>query len=369
MEETLRNRRYKRASHRFQKSFISIKLGSSSMPQTAAETLSWTFPAAPFSINLQISAMKKLQVAIAQEETVEEIGGVLLGSADISSAKVDITDFIRIRSVAAPGGRYTLDTTEVERLRNQQVDSESEPQISVIGYFRTQVQSALDLRETELDLVKRHFADPTNVVLLIQTERKTAGFFCWCGDFFTPVSFKDFAFDALSPVPDVGRQHPIEGPVRPPAPSLAPSQSYFNRAVLATGLAILTVALMFRPTASVITSRPHQSTVQPSLPNRTPFQPELREKSVYYAGQVDGEAPLAPPSTAATRPSEHPPSAQHQLAGIAKMNPDRQKNSNSLSQPGVKGPDASRTLTSLTKFTPLSTETRTDQVKVGYVWR
>jgi hypothetical protein len=41
------------------------------------------------------------------------------------------------------------------------------------------------------------------------------------------------------------QQHPIEGSVRLPSVSLVPSQSYLNRAVLATGLAIVTVAVMY----------------------------------------------------------------------------------------------------------------------------
>ena len=78
--------------------------------------------------------------------------------------------------MAASGG-YALELPK--RLRNQQQDSESDPRTSVIGYFRTQPKGSLDLREWEPELVKQYFADPTNIVLVIQAERKTVRAFGW----------------------------------------------------------------------------------------------------------------------------------------------------------------------------------------------
>jgi hypothetical protein len=56
----------------------------------------------------------------------------------------------------------------------------------------------LGLRDEEISFVGKHFCDPTDVVLLIQTSRHryTAGFFFWMRErVFAPVSFMDFPLD------------------------------------------------------------------------------------------------------------------------------------------------------------------------------
>jgi hypothetical protein len=274
------------------------------MPQSAPETLSWTFPGAPFRIQLHSGALSKLRVSIAEAETTEEIGGVLLGSADMPAARLDITDVILIRSVSA-SGRYKLDTSEVERLRNQTLHAGNDQQLPVVGYFRTQVHGALDLRETELELVKHYFGDPTDVVLLIQPARRTAGFFCWCGDFFTPVSLMDFAFEGSDPIPDAGHLHPVEELPRPPAPIVTPKQSYFSRVILATGLAVLAVAIMHGPVTSVPASNTHAPpTTQPAISNNISSNGEPRENTSNSSERLDRN-PSPVPSTAGVPLPKH----------------------------------------------------------------
>jgi hypothetical protein len=165
------------------------------MSATTTGDLSWSYAGAPFSIHAPLLVVQRLQTAIGQHGETEA-GGVLLGMADLSRSRVEIRDFTFVPS-SASDGVYELDIEQLQRLQF--------PAGSVIGYFRTHPQGALELRASELDLVKRHFADPTNVVLLIQPRRKTAGFFFWCGDFFTPVSFRDFTFEvpASAPIPQV----------------------------------------------------------------------------------------------------------------------------------------------------------------------
>jgi hypothetical protein len=89
-----------------------------------------------------------------------EIGGILLGSADVTLSSINIHDFLCIPGMAGSDEQYVLNTNELRRLRSQQVDSGSVHHASVIGYFRTQLHDTLELRETELDMVKRQFVVP-----------------------------------------------------------------------------------------------------------------------------------------------------------------------------------------------------------------
>lgn len=177
---------------------------SNSVSETTTDIYTWTFPGAPISINLPLVLMTRLQAVIADREgSTAEAGGALLGYiSGTRSNVVNIRDFIAIPSARQADTIYTLDIGELERLRERMADpslpGSRTSRSSVIGYFRSQAQGTSELRERELEVVKKYFSDRTNVVLLIQTQQKTAGFFCWWGDFFTPCSFNDFSLDGAS---------------------------------------------------------------------------------------------------------------------------------------------------------------------------
>jgi hypothetical protein len=176
-------------------------------------------------------------------------------------------------------------------------------------------------------MVKHHFVDPTNVVLVIQTERKFAGFFCWCGDFFTPVSFQDFSFDAPNTVLDTSSQLPPSPrtKARFALPDLTIGQSYIYRAVLATGLAILTAVLM-RPTTTILKPRPNESIAQPAVLTSS-SRLELRGNRVDSEQRVDGKsAPKLPSPAGTTRPKPlRSLPQQFAASGRAAINPQPQK--------------------------------------------
>ena len=91
------------------------------------------------------------------------------------------------------------------------------------------------------------------------------------------------------------RQHPIEASVRLPSVSLVPSQSYLNRAVLATGLAIVTVAVMYGPATGSLARKVHEPTAQSGLHITAPRHVEPRE--------INADSPKpAPASTVRNMP-------------------------------------------------------------------
>jgi hypothetical protein len=76
------------------------------------------------------------------------------------------------------------------------------------------------------------------------------------------------------------RRPSIERSVRLPAVSLVPSQTYFNRAILATALAVVTVAVMYGPAAGSLAPKTHEPTAQPGLHIIAPRHVEPREVHV-----------------------------------------------------------------------------------------
>jgi protein TonB len=130
----------------------------------------------------------------ADDRAKTEAGGVLLGSVGKTGA-IEIHEYVEIPSAKTANGKYLLDVSQVETLRKATGRGNS---LSVIGYFRTQSASDMQLRDDEIDLVKQHFSDSSNVVLLIQPDgaHSKAGFLFWSGTEFCPFSFMDFPLDA-----------------------------------------------------------------------------------------------------------------------------------------------------------------------------
>jgi hypothetical protein len=158
---------------------------------------SWTFPGAPIRVNIPLDIISRLRAEFDQDENLAngtsgaEVGGVLLGHQETPTT-LDIDDYIWVAAEERPARRYHLNPSELEILRSVYT---SPP----VGYFRTQSEDNLQLRDEEIGFVGEHFRDPTNVVLLIRTSPRqyTAGFFFWMGEgVFTPVSFMDFPLDA-----------------------------------------------------------------------------------------------------------------------------------------------------------------------------
>jgi TonB family protein len=160
----------------------------------------WTFPGAPIRIELPLDLISRLRAELGQHESTgcSEVGGVLLGRR-ITGRTVRIDDYLWI-SPEKPGERYHLDPSALERLREEHSAPEEDAVGSgVLGYFRTGAGDDFHLRDDEIRLVREHFQNPTDVVLLIQTSDQlfTSGFFFWMREGeFAPLSFMDFPLDA-----------------------------------------------------------------------------------------------------------------------------------------------------------------------------
>jgi hypothetical protein len=162
---------------------------------SVGSAFTWTFPGSPICIDFPLDLISRLRAELDQHENLASsasgsaIGGVLLGHRKTPTT-LEIDDYIWVSSEEQPGSCFHLETSQLKHLRFV---------YTVVGYFRTQPEDNLGLRDEEISFVGKHFRDPTNVVLLIQTSphRYTAGFFFWMREgVFAPVSFMDFPLDA-----------------------------------------------------------------------------------------------------------------------------------------------------------------------------
>ena len=156
---------------------------------------SWTFPGSPIRIDISLDVISRLRAELEQRENLAssscaaEIGGVLLGHQKTPTL-LEINDYVWVSSEEQPDSRYQLNPSQLKHLRFV---------YTIVGFFRTQPKDNLGLRDEEISFVGKHFCNPTDVVLLIQTSphRYAAGFFFWMREgVFAPVSFMDFPLDA-----------------------------------------------------------------------------------------------------------------------------------------------------------------------------
>ena len=208
------------------------------------DSFTWTFPGAPVRINIRFELISRLQTELNRHKRSDtdasyvEIGGVLLGREGRAPTTVEIHDYIRIPCGHPSDGLYALNVSELERLRQ----ARAVRGLSVVGYFRTQSKDPLRLRDAEIELIRKQFPDPSNVVLLIETSREQneAGFFFWNRNTLIPVSLMNFPLDAVS-LRRWAMRHLIEpsalGAEPPQEPEIAAKRGHKDSLGLRTRLA------------------------------------------------------------------------------------------------------------------------------------
>lgn len=164
----------------------------SSPALVSASAYTWTFPGAPIRVKVPYQVIARLRAELEEHvrlhgsQPAPERGGVLIGRLEGSST-LYIDDYVWI-SAEQHGSMSEQSNFDVVR-KVYQVP---------VGYFRTQPEEMLRLRDDEINFFKRQFPHPSNVALLVSTASRPykAGFFFWMKeDELSPVSFLDFTLD------------------------------------------------------------------------------------------------------------------------------------------------------------------------------
>jgi len=101
-----------------------------------------------------------------------EIGGLLFGSADGQSAKIE--DFRLIDCEHAFGPSFVLSERDVSALQKQLKESKGEPELEgmeVLGWFVAHTRTPLEMSDREARLFDDLFPEPRRIMLLVKPER------------------------------------------------------------------------------------------------------------------------------------------------------------------------------------------------------
>ena len=174
---------------------------------TAPEFYTWTFPGAPVRIHLRLNVVDL--IAYEVKRTFEatpahgvEIGGLLLGTAFVSSPIIEIKGFEPFPSEYRTDHKFILsddDRRKLERRLAVRQDDRSDG-LDVVGFYRSHFGEGLGLSQSDVSLAQKYFKDPTNVFLLVKPATNgpaNAGFFFWDRGRIDPeFTYLEFPFEA-----------------------------------------------------------------------------------------------------------------------------------------------------------------------------
>lgn len=159
-----------------------------------------------------------------------EVGGLLLGWVDRSGElSVIVQDFEPFEAEHARGPSYSLSETDCGRFEQRLEYWNSDPALSVVGYYRSHTRPGLYLDQDDFRIIREYFSDPGQVCLLVRpslTGAGTAGFFFWeDGDIHRESSYLEFPFQSAQlsseafPIREIRREQFVNAPV----PIIAPA--------------------------------------------------------------------------------------------------------------------------------------------------
>jgi hypothetical protein len=182
---------------------------SAAEPTIAApEFYTWTFPGAPVRIHLHLNVVESLgrEVRRAFESVPShsvEIGGILYGTADFAASPIiEIKDFEPFLCEYRPDHRFILSDADQRKLEKVLAArrADGSDALSVVGYYRSQINEGLNLREEDVAIAQSNFYDPANVFLLVKPSSdgtSSAGFFFWDkGRIDSEFTYLEFPFEA-----------------------------------------------------------------------------------------------------------------------------------------------------------------------------
>lgn len=156
--------------------------GTGTLDPVELSHLEWEPEGSPVSIRMS-SAVAEGISNDAAENSDREVGGLLLGRVEPGARPaVWIEQYQRISCAHTSGAEFVLDGPETAALEAAAGSILSAGQYAVVGLYRSHTGAQFSLRDSDFQLVRRYFGDPSDLILLVRgaADGKVAGqFFVW----------------------------------------------------------------------------------------------------------------------------------------------------------------------------------------------
>ncbi len=166
----------------------------------ALDYFDWDPEGSPVSIHMHRDAVDGIvrdavQALKTLSRPAPEIGGLLLGRVEAGDRPaVWIEGFQSIPCEHRSGPQFALCDKDDAALKEAAAG-----ELAVVGFYRSHTREGLALGEQDFDLIRRHFSDRSDLVLLIKPESPSS------------MSGQFFAHDAQSEVQPAGAAFPFRG--------------------------------------------------------------------------------------------------------------------------------------------------------------
>src|SRR5579863_4550162 len=142
------------------------------MDPVELQYLEWDPEGSPVSIHLHPGVVDGIAHDVVDTfETRLETGVLLLGRVVAGPRPaVWIERYQRVPCEHRFGPKFILDSGEITALEESAANILATGELAVVGLYRSHTRPGFQLEESDLDLIRRYFSDPSDLVLLIKPD-------------------------------------------------------------------------------------------------------------------------------------------------------------------------------------------------------
>jgi hypothetical protein len=175
-----------------------------------AEYFEWGPPESPVAIRMHLGAVDGIARDVIEGISTAprgdcEVGGLLLGRVVTTERHlVWIERFQRISCEHSFGSHFILDAADTSALEHAATSIFETREMAVVGLYRSHTRPGLQLEESDFDLIRKYFSDPSDLVLLVKPGKGNNLF------------AQFYRFDTSGGAQPVGERFPFRGNVVTP---------------------------------------------------------------------------------------------------------------------------------------------------------
>jgi len=137
------------------------------------EYLHWGPEDSPIGIHINLDAVDGIARDVLEglDSTARrdgEVGGLLLGRVAPGGSAVWVEQFQRIPCEYVYGPHFILTDRDTAALEDAATKIFEARDVAVVGLYRSHTRPGLQLEESDFDLMRRYFSDPSDLVLLVK---------------------------------------------------------------------------------------------------------------------------------------------------------------------------------------------------------